>query len=279
MNIINLEESLKGVNLGNIFLNEIKEIKKSLKDSNKKYFLKINDSKKIEREYNAINFFKRYKKIEVPKIAFCSKNILITDLEENLRDNALDDIPEILYKLHMEFFNLKDIKLNNFILDKYYNRDKIFKNFNEDSNLISEYVDVGLIKKIIKNGEEEYIGIPKVMCHGDTHLNNLKKSKNGKPFLLDLEYSHYNNMTFDVSTHIFSHPDNIDNVTNKYFDMFKEHLLRNISKENMINLILKDTLRICSYDLIKNSRHVGDKIANERIQHDVKLIETILEIR
>jgi len=275
MNPINLEEFLRGINKKNIFINQLENIKEYLKDPNKKYFIKINDTKSIEREYNAIHFFSQYKTVEVPKIIFHDQNIIITHLEEGLKENSLSDISDILYNLHKEFLFTKNLKINDFLLSEYYSRDNILNNFNKNTELIKNYINVQLVKRIISdNNEKVLLKIPKVICHGDTHLNNIKKNKYNKPFLLDLEYSHYNNMTFDVSTHIFSHPENMENITNAYFEKFKDIFLNKISKEEMIKFVLKDTLRICSYDLIKN---VNNPNKNDRIEYDLRLINKILE--
>lgn len=275
MNPINLEEFLSGINKRNIFINQLENIKEYIKDPNEKYFIKINDKKSIEREYNAIRFFSQYKTVEVPKIIFHNQNIIITHLEEGLKENSLSDISDILYNLHKEFLFTKDLEIGNFLLGEYYSRDNILKNFNKNTELIRNYINAPLVKRIISDEDEKILlKIPKVICHGDTHLNNIKKNKYNKPFLLDLEYSHYNNVTFDLSTHIFSHPENMENIMDEYFEKSKDVFLNKISKEEMIKFVLKDTLRICSYDLIKN---VNDPNKKDRIEYDLLLINKILE--
>ncbi|MDA3836850.1 MAG: phosphotransferase [Nanoarchaeota archaeon] len=236
-----------------------------------KYFFKFSKQKKVEKEKYGIKYFKDNLDIETPKIIFEGPDYLVTKFEEDLRRVHPTDLVNIVAHYQKRYIESSTPAL----IPTKFSRQKINQLYERNKKHFVGFQTKGLSKILNIIGEKAYKELPKVISHGDVHNKNIFLTKNNNPFILDFENLSTDYPTFDISTAIFYALNDAKGIINNYSSNIPQNF--NISKNNLIDLVIADTLRIAIYDTL-NSKKRNEKTLDieKRIRNNKKFFDVFL---
>lgn len=241
--------------------------------TNRKYVLKKGKERNIQREIEAIKRINSFSSVRASEVLEYGRDYFLALFEENLRPASLDELAEILYNFHEEGLAKDSAFLSHPLFTNFFVRGVANKILEEDNGMVGRIL-AGRDLLNIFNREEGKITTPQTLCHGDAHRKNIFYDSQRKPFFIDLEFSHLNQPSFDISTGIFSEPENLEEFLYRYLSLPVENLMK-IPKDKIGEYALIDTLRICVHDLSRSLERMGGEELEKRIEHNKHVVERV----
>jgi len=236
-----------------------------------KYFFKFSKQRKVNKEKFGIKYFKDVLEIETPKIIYEGPDYLVTKFEEDLQKIAPQNLIPIVISYQKKYLE----SLEYLLIPSGFSRNKINEFYGRNKKHFLGFKTKGLSAILNKVNEKSYEKLPKIISHGDVHNKNIFLTKENNPFILDFENMSLNYPTFDISTSIFYALSSSKNIVKNYLKNLPTNF--NVTNNELIDLIIADTLRIAIYDtLTAKKRNKNKEKLEKRIYHNKKFFDTFL---
>jgi thiamine kinase-like enzyme len=222
------------------------ECHKLVDQQDKHYFIKISKPHNIQREMQALSFYKRHDFVMVPNVVSTNGNYILMDYVRDLSELGTKETVSELANLHKKLIRQNDFEeFSNNETYETKSREKALRRVDKYSEIIEDFWDrPSQIKDFLKETRLlEYKELPKILNHGDPHRWNIKKSPEGEVMMFDFEFATYSEPTFDIARNIASeHPEDFYDAIGTYVDEMKDSELGKLGDKKLIRLILYDTL-------------------------------------